>query len=571
MENIDIAKIFDEVADLLEIQGANPFRIRAYRTAARTMETLGEPAAQLAGAGDGLDELPGIGEDLAGKIRTILESGDLPLRRELITKIPEGLVELMHIPGLGPKRARLLYDKLQIKSVAQLEKAIAAGRLLELRGFKETLVSKIAQGMRDRQARGGRCRLSEADAYALPLVEHLKSTPGVSRIDVAGSYRRRRETVGDLDILVAASHPKAVAERFVRYPEVQRIEAHGGTRCAVVLRCGLSADLRVVPAASYGAALLYFTGSKAHNIAIRALGMKRGLKINEYGVFRGTRRVGGREEADVFKAVGLPWIPPELREDQGEIDAARGVTLPDLVELDDIRGDLQMHTKYTDGHNTIAEMAAACRKRGYEYLAITDHSKAVRVAGGLEASEFRQQFREIDRVQKGMRGITILKGVEVDILEDGRLDLDDRTLADFDLVVASVHSNFNMTKLAMTRRVVKAMRHPAVHVLGHPTGRLIGKREPYAIDMGEVIKAANGSGVMLEINAQPDRLDLSDLLARRARDAGVKLVINTDAHRVGELACIRYGVDQARRGWCRAADIANTLPLARLRALLEKK
>jgi DNA polymerase (family 10) len=327
----------------------------------------------------------------------------------------------------------------------------------------------------------------------------------------------------------------------------------------------------VVPAASYGAALLYFTGSKAHNIAIRALGMKRGLKINEYGVFRGTRRVGGREEADVFKAVGLPWIPPELREDQGEIDAARGGTLPDLVELDDIRGDLQMHTKYTDGHNTIAEMAAACRERGYEYLAITDHSKAVRVAGGLEASEFRQQFREIDRVQKGMRGITILKGVEVDILEDGRLDLDDRTLADFDLVVASVHSNFNMTKLAMTRRVLKAMRHPAVHVLGHPTSRLIGKREPYAIDMGEVIKAANGSGVMLEINAQPDRLDLSDLLARRARDAGVKLVINTDAHRVGELACIRYGVDQARRGWCRAADIANTLPLAQLRALLEKK
>jgi DNA polymerase (family 10) len=570
MENIDVAKIFDEVADLLEIQGANPFRIRAYRTASRTMETLAEPAARIVAAGDGLEELPGIGADLAGKIRTILNSGDLPLRRQLITKIPEGLVEIMRIPGLGPKRAKLLYDKLHIRSIAQLEKAAAAGRLQELRGFKEALVAKIVQGIHDYEARGGRCRLSEADAYALPLVEYLRVTPGVSQIDVAGSYRRRRETVGDLDILVATSDPATVAERFVHYHEVKRIAAHGDTRAAVLLRCGLNVDLRVVPAASYGSALHYFTGSKAHNIAIRALGVKRHLKINEYGVFRGTRRIGGREEIDVYKAVGLPWIPPELREDRGEIDAARDGSLPELVTLENIRGDLQVHTKYTDGHNTLEKMAAACRSRGYEYVAITDHSESVRVAGGLDANGFRRQFREIERVQKRMRGIAILKGAEVDILEDGRLDLDDETLAGFDLVVASVHSKFNMTKAAMTARVIKALRHPRVHVFGHPTGRLLGRREPYPIDMGAVIKVAADSGVLLEINAQPDRLDLSDLHARMACDAGVKLVIDTDAHRVDELSCIRYGVDQARRGWCRAADIANTLPLARLRALIGK-
>jgi DNA polymerase (family 10) len=569
MENIDVAKIFDEVADLLEIQGANPFRIRAYRTAARTMETLPEPAARMVAAGDGLEELPGIGEDLAGKIRTILKSGDLPLRKQLATKIPEGLVEMMRIPGVGPKRAKLLYDKLHIKSIDQLDKAAVAGRLHELRGFKETLEAKIVQGIREYQARAGRCRLSEADAYAAPLVEYLRATPGLHRIDVAGSYRRRRETVGDLDILVATSRPAAVADRFVAYLEVERTEAHGPTRCAVLLKCGLHVDLRIVPLVSYGAALHYFTGSKAHNISIRALGVKRHLKINEYGVFRGTRRIGGRDEADVFKAVGLPWIPPELREARGEIEAARDGTLPELVELDDIRGDLQVHTRYTDGHNTVAEMAGACAERGYEYVVISDHSRAVRVAGGLDAEGFRRQFREIDRVQKQMRGITILKGAEVDILEDGRLDLNDRILAEFDVVVAAVHSNFNMTKAAMTARVVRALAHPRVHVLAHPTGRLIGRREPYPLDMPAVIRAAADHGVLLEINAQPDRLDLDDLHARMAKDAGVKLVVNTDAHRVGELGCMRYGVDQARRGWCRAVDVANTLPLDALRSLLK--
>jgi DNA polymerase (family 10) len=372
-----------------------------------------------------------------------------------------------------------------------------------------------------------------------------------------------------VDILVASARPRPVADCFLHHPAVKRVLAHGGTRCSVVLASGLQVDLRIVPAASFGAALHYFTGSKPHNIAVRAMGVKRHLKINEYGVFRGTRRIGGRDEADVFKAVGLPWIPPELREARGEIEAARDGTLPELVELDDIRGDLQVHTRYTDGHNTVAEMAGACAERGYEYVVISDHSRAVRVAGGLDAEGFRRQFREIDRVQKQMRGITILKGAEVDILEDGRLDLNDRILAEFDVVVAAVHSNFNMTKAAMTARVVRALAHPRVHVLAHPTGRLIGRREPYPLDMPAVIRAAADHGVLLEINAQPDRLDLDDLHARMAKDAGVKLVVNTDAHRVGELGCMRYGVDQARRGWCRAVDVANTLPLDALRSLLK--
>ncbi len=569
VENVDVARIFDEVADLLEIEGANPFRVRAYRAAARTMDTLGAPARDLAARADGLETLPGIGADLAGKIRTILETGDLPLRRQLTRRTPAGLVEMMRIPGLGPKRAKLLYRKLGVRTIAQLEKAASAGRLRTLPGFKQALEAKIVQGLREYHARQGRVRLSDADAYAAPLVEHLRSTPGLSRIDVAGSYRRRRDTVGDLDILAAASRPRLVADRFLTYPGVARVEAHGTTRCAVVLASGLHVDLRIVPAVSYGAALLYFTGSKAHNIAIRALGVKRRLKVNEYGVFRGTRRIGGRREEEVCGAVGLPCIPPELREDRGEVDAAREGRLPHLVELADIRGDLHVHTTDTDGRSTLADMVEACRARGYAYVAITDHTKAVRVAGGLTAAGFRRQFREIDRLQARTPGLTILKGAEVDILDDGTLDLDAGTLAALDVVVVAVHSKFAMSQAAMTRRIVTALQHPCVHILAHPTGRLIGRREPYALDMTAVLRAARDHGVLVEINAQPDRLDLDDVHARMAVDAGVRLVVSTDAHSVDELAFLRHGVDQARRAWCRAADVANTRSTAALGRLLK--
>ena len=571
MENIQIAKTFEEVADLLEIQGANPFRVRAYRNAARTIGTLGTPVDTiLQHNGHALEALPGIGADLAGKISTMCHTGELPLLAQLTRKTPESLVAMLRIPGVGPKRAKLIYKKLHVKTLAQLEQAARAGRLSELRGMGKTLEETILRGIDQDKAHVARVPLADAEAYIRPLIEKLRATPWAEQVDVAGSFRRRRETLGDVDILVASSHAHAVAQAFLGYEDVQQVLARGETKCSVVLRSGLQVDLRIVLRSSYGAALHYFTGSKPHNIAVRLLGVKRHLKINEYGIFRGTRQIGGRTEEEVFKAVGLPWIPPELRENHGEIEAAREHRLPALVELADIRGDLQMHTDATDGKNTLAEMVAACAARGYEYIAITDHTKAVRVASGLTKGGFHKQSHAIDAIRKHISKLVVLKGAEVDILEDGSLDLDDETLAEFDIVIVSVHSRFSISKAEMTRRIVRALQHPRIHILGHPTGRLIGKGEPYPVDMQEIIKAARDYGVMLEINAQPDRLDLNDLHVQMARASGVRLVVNTDAHRIQELDCMRYGVDQARRGWCEAKDVANTCHLTAFKKLLEK-
>jgi DNA polymerase (family 10) len=571
MENIQIAKTFEEVADLLEIQGANPFRVRAYRNAARTIGTLGTPVETiLKNDGHALEELPGIGADLAGKISKLCRTGELPLLGQLTRKTPESLVAMLRIPGVGPKRAKLIYKKLHVKTLPELERAARAGRLAELRGMGKTLEQMILRGIGQEKAHIARMPLADAEAYIRPLVERLHALPEVEELEVAGSFRRRRETVGDVDVLVASSHPAPIATAFVTYRDVDHVVAHGETKCSIRLRSGLQADLRIVPRASYGAALHYFTGSKPHNIAVRLLGVKRHLKINEYGIFRGTTQIGGRTEDEVFKAVGLPWIPPELRENHGEIEAAREGRLPALVKLADIRGDLQMHTDATDGKHTLAEMVEACQKLGYEYIAITDHTKAVRVAGGLTKAGFHKQAHAIDAIRKRVSKPFVFTGAEVDILDDGSLDLDEETLSAFDVVLVSVHSKFNMSKVEMTRRIVRALQHPRVHILGHPTGRLLGKREPYPVDMSEVIKAARDHRVMLEINAQPDRLDLRDVYVQMAREAGVKLVINTDAHRTQELGCMRYGVDQARRGWCEGKDIANTCHLATFRMLLQK-
>ena len=549
MENIDIAKIFEEVADLLEILDASVFRIRAYRTAARTIETLTTPAESLLKEDGGLEALPGIGKDLAGKIREIIETGQLALLSELTAEVPASLVEVMRIPGLGPKRAKQVYDQLGIETLAGLEQAARAGQLRTLRGWKETMEARVVQGIAELKTWEGRVRLIDADAYIRPLVEHLEAAEGLTYIQVAGSYRRRRETVGDVDLLATAANAKPVMARFLNYPQVKQVLAQTDTKSSIVLRQGLQVDLRVVPKESLGATLHYFTGSKAHNIAVRTLGVKRELKINEHGVFRGSRRIAGRQEADVFRAVGVPWIPPELREDRGEIDAALHDRLPELVELGNIRGDLQMHTTYTDGHDSVADMVTACADRGYSYIAVTDHTKAVRVAGGLSGAEFRKQFREIDAIRKTVKRPIVLKSAEVDILDDGQLDLDDETLAELDLVVVSVHSKFNMTKVDMTRRVVRALRHPCVHVFAHPTGRLLGRREPYPLDMEEVVKVARDHGVFLEVNAQPDRLDLNEIYCQMAREAGVKLVISTDAHRPSSITCAtgstRPGADGA--------------------------
>jgi len=571
MDNVDVARLLDEIADLLEIESGNPFRVRAYRTAARTIEALGQPLATLVRRDPAaLEELPGIGKDLAGKIVEIVTTGDLGLRRELVAKVPESLVLMMRVAGVGPKRARAFYDHLGLQTIDDLEAAARSGKLHTLRGIGELLERRILQGCAEARARSSRFRLAEADAHAAPLVAYLREGVGVTAIDIAGSLRRRRETIGDIDVLAASKDPAAVAERFVSYPEVTKILAKGETKCAVRLRSGMQVDLRVVAPESYGAALHYFTGSKAHNIAIRTLGVKRKLKISEYGVFRGARRIGGRTEEEVFRAVGLPWIAPELREDRGEIDAARDGTLPRLIDLGDLRGDLHVHTDASDGANTLREMVEACVARGYAYVAITDHTKAVRVAGGLDRADFRRQRRSIEALRKEVRGIEILQGAEVDILEDGSLDLDDEALAELDVVVAAVHSKFNMNEATMTARVLRALAHPRVNVFAHPTGRLLGKREPYAIDMAKIVAAACKQRVLLEINAQPERLDLSDTLVRMARDAGAAFVIDTDAHRTSELDFMRYGVDQARRGWCSARDVANTRPLEELRTLLRR-
>jgi len=569
VENIDIARIFEEIADLLEIQGQNPFRIRAYRAAARTIETLTVPAASLASEGR-LDELPGIGEDLAGKIQTILRTGTLPLLQQLTAKTPESLVQMLRIPGLGPKRAKQIYDTLHVATLVDLETAARSGRLRELPGIKAATEQKILVGLASLRGHATRWRLDEADAYVRPLVAHLKASPAVSRLEVAGSYRRRKDSVGDVDILVASARPRTVTRRFTTYSRVKEVRAEGPTRSALTLDCGLQVDLRVVPAVSFGSALHYFTGSKSHNIAVRALGLKHGLKVNEYGVFRRTRRIGGRTEEEVFKAVGLPWIAPELREARGELEAAREGRLPHLIELSDIRGDLQVHTNATDGVNDLAEMVEAAHRCEYEYIAITDHTKAVRVAGGLTRAAFHRQFKAIERLQKRCPDITILKGAEVDILDDGSLDLDDATLAELDVVVVAVHSKFNLTRAAMTKRIIRALRRPHVQILAHPTGRLIGRREPYQVDLDEIFKAAADHGVAMEINAQPERLDLDDVQARAAHEAGVRLVISTDAHRVEELHCMRYGVDQGRRAWCEPRHVLNTLSIDKLRSALRR-
>ena len=570
MDNADVARVFEEVGDLLEILGENPFRVRAYRNAARTLQSLGEPVARLAERDPGAPaKLPGIGKDLAGKILEILKTGDLELRRELTKKVPSSLIEMMRVEGIGPKRARQFYQQSGIRTLQELEEAARSGRLLELRGMGPTLQARILQGIAAQRARGSRYRLDEAERQVLPLAESLRGAPGVGTIDVAGSFRRRCATVGDVDLLVAAKNGRTVADLFVAYPHVMRVLAHGPTRSSVLLKSGLQADLRVVRRASYGAALHYFTGSKAHTIAVRAMAVKRGLKINEYGVFRGARSIAGRTEEEVYRAVGLRFVPPELREDRGELLAARRGALPDLVELRQIRGDLHVHTDASDGADSLEAMVRACRERGYAYMAITDHTTSLRVAGGMDGAGFRRQSRAIDDLKKHRPGLAIFKSAEIDILPDGRLDMDDATLASLDLAMVAVHSKFNMTERAMTERVLKALRHPKVYIFAHPTGRLLGRREPYPIDMVTIARFAADTGVLLEIDAQPERLDLDDVHVKMAKEAGARFVIDTDAHAVGDLDLMRFGVDQARRGWLTAGNVANTLDLERFQKLIE--
>ena len=571
MENIAIAKIFDEVADLLDIQGANPFRVRAYRTAARTIGTLGKPAASLVEQnGHALEELPGIGADLAGKIREIAAAGSCRLLESLHRKFPPTVTALLKVPGLGPKRVKLLHDELAVQTLEQLEQAARRGRIRNLPGVGEKTERRILEALAARTTAVPRMLLSTAAQYAEALAAWLEKAPGVDRVIAAGSFRRMRETVGDLDVLVSAKECGAVIERFCTYDEVRDVLAQGETRASVRLKSGLQVDLRVVEEKCYGAALQYFTGSKAHSIALRRIAQERGLKLNEYGVFRGKARVAGETEESVYGSLGLPWIEPELREDRGEIEAARGGRLPRLVTLRDLKGDLHVHTKATDGHNTIAEMAVAAKEAGLAYIAITDHSRRLTVARGLDPQRLARQIDEIDRFNEKLAGITVLKGMEVDILEDGSLDLPDAVLKRLDIVVGAVHSAFNLTRRKQTDRVVRAMNSRCFTILAHPGGRLLGSREPCELDMPRVIREAAKRGCFMELNSHPERLDLQDIHCQMARDEGVPVSINSDAHGTFEFANLRYGVGQARRGWLEAKDVLNTRALLELKPMLER-
>ena len=566
--NAEIARLLREVAELLGLERANAFRVRAYANAARVIEELPEPAATL--SADRLCELPGIGDDLAAKIAEIGATGSLKMLRELRREVPHAAVEFLNVPGIGPKRARELVETLGLRSMAGLARAARAGRLRELPGFGAAIEAKIIAELATRSGEERRILRASTAQYGEALLEYMREQPGVRRADIAGSFRRGRETVGDLDILVEASNGADVSARFVGYPEVRTVLAHGPTRASVRLTSGLQVDLRVIAAESYGAGLYYFTGSKAHNIAVRKLGQRRGLKINEYGVFKGERRVGGRREQDVFDAVGLPWIPPELREDRGEIEAAARGKLPPLVEQKDLRGDLHMHTVESDGRDSLDGMTRSAEALGYEYVAITDHTPMLRMVHGLDRARFRRQRKRIERLNARLRKLTVLAGAEVDIRRDGSLDLDDETLGSLDVVLVSLHSHFDLPRATQTERILRAIRHPAVDILAHPSGRLIGKRRGVDFDLARVAGEAADCGVMLEVNAQPSRLDLDDVACRAAIAHGAMIAISTDAHSVAELRQLRWGVDQARRGWAARSDVANTRSLASLIKLLHR-
>jgi DNA polymerase (family 10) len=572
MENKSIADILTEIADILDIQGENPFRVRSYRNAARTIADMSQSVQAMIKAGERLEEIPGIGKSLQEKIEEIVATGRCRFLEELRAKVPAGLTELLKLEGLGPKKVKLLYDELSVDSVDRLEKAAQAGRLRDLAGMGVKTEEKVLKSIEKYRAGMGRFKLSVGFTYAQALLEYLKDVPGVKRLDPAGSFRRRRETIGDLDILAICGKGCKVMDRFSKYPDVAEVLSRGETKSSVQLKCGLQVDVRVLDEESYGAALHYFTGSKAHNVAVRDRAKDLGLKVSEYGVFRAKdeKRLSGANEEDVFKAVGLPFIPPELREDRGEIQAAEKGELPKLIELVDIRGDLQMHTVATDGKNTIAEMAQKAKEMGYAYIAITDHSKAVRVAGGLDEKGLAKHLQAIEKVGGQISGMRILKGVEVDILTDGSLDLKDDILRECEVVIASVHSRFNMEEGEMTRRIIKALKNPHVNILAHPTGRLILEREAYKVNLKEVFQVAIDHGVVLEINAYPDRLDLRDVDARMAKEMGAKLAISTDAHSALQLELMKFGVFTARRGWVEARDVINTLPLAALLKILQK-
>ena len=585
MENIEIADILRELGHLLEIQGSNPFRIRAYQNASRTVRGLTRPLSAMVDAGEDLTALDAIGKDMSAHIVELVQTGALTRLAEVSAEVPRSLVQLVKLDGVGPKKAKKLWESLSVTTIDELEAALKAGRVESLEGFGATSVAKIFTSIEDLRRYSGRFLISQVDELIGPLLAHMKDAPDVERIEVVGSYRRRKETIGDVDLLVQAELPAlAVMEHFTAFGSVERVVSAGDTRGSVVLRSGLEVDLRVIPNRSFGAALHYFTGSKEHNIAVRQIVQRQGLRVNEWGVFRvpegvdpddvgkeDGERVAGETESSVFEVLGMGWVPPELRENRGEVRAALDNSLPDLVTLEDIQGDLHMHSTWSDGKGSVDEMARACQALGYRYLAMSDHSPALAMVGGITPERAVDQWEEIARVQEGLDGITIFKSLEVDILRDGSLDMTDEVLETLDLVLVSVHSLMEMDRVLMTDRVIAAIQHPQVDILAHPTGRLLARREPFQLEMEEVLQAARDLEVAVEINANPNRLDLNDVHAHRAKELGVKVCINTDAHSVQRLDHMSYGVDQARRAWLNKGDVLNAMTQPQFREWLERR
>jgi DNA polymerase (family 10) len=568
MRNQEVANIFRDIASILEIKGENPFRIRAYEKVALNIESLTGDIAAIA-EGKELERIPGVGKDLAKKIEEILNTGTCSHLEELKKEIPAGLIEMLAVPGLGPKTAKLFYDKLKIASVDELEEMARLHKLHGLPGIKEKTEENILKGIE--LLRQGRER--SLLGTILPLVneikERLKKLPEVKQISEAGSVRRKKETIRDIDILVISSDFQKVMEVFTTMPVAGDILAKGPTKSSIRTRQGIQVDLRVVEPESFGAALCYFTGSKAHNIRIREMGVKLGLKINEYGVFKGEKKIGGKTEEEVYQAVGLPSIPPELREDRGEIEAALAGNLPRVVELKDIRGDLHVHSSYSDGSSAFEEIAEKAKSIGLEWIGVCDHSQSLKIAGGVSIEDLKKKIREIRAFNEKGHNVKLLCGTEVDIGNDGKLDYPDDILAELDLVVAAIHTGFKQDEKTITRRIVTAMQHPLVNMIAHPTGRLFGEREPYAVNMEKVLEEAKNTGTAIEINAYPKRLDLNDVYVKAAKERGIKLGIGTDTHILDQMEYIGLGLAVARRGWLEKDDLLNTLTYEKLMKVLK--
>ncbi|MBA7531357.1 DNA polymerase/3'-5' exonuclease PolX [subsurface metagenome] len=572
MKNLELSRMFDQIAKMLKIKGENSFKIRAYEKVALVLENLPIDIETIYQQ-EGLNNIPGVGEGIAKKIEEFLTTGKLEYYEKLKETIPDGVVKLIDIPEVGPKTAKLLYEELSVDNIEKLEKAVKEHQIKDLTGMGEKSETNILRGIELYKRRKERVLLGTALPLAVEIVENLRQLKETSKISFAGSLRRKKETIGDIDILVTSQKPEKIMKTFASLPQVREILTEGPTKSSVITKEDIHVDVRVVEPISFGAALQYFTGSKTHNIKLRELAIKRGLKINEYGVFDAEtgKRIAGKKEEGVYRILDLPFIPPELREDRGEIEAAQEGRLPRLVEYPQIKGDLHLHTKWSDGAHTIRQMAEAAKKRGYKYIAITDHSQSLKFAGGLIEERLREQIEEIRKLNQELDDFTVFTGIEVDIKSDGSLDFSDEILSKLDVVIAAIHSGFKQESKIITERLVGAMQNRFVSIIAHPTGRLIGYRESYQVDIDKIMNMAAKTETILEINAYPERLDLNDVYCRMAKDKGVQLAIETDAHSIDGLEFMNLGVDVARRGWLEEKDIVNTLPLDKLLKRLKNK